>query len=273
MNDNAQITNTLLIHGRPGAFSHDIRRYYIRPIFDKERDTPDDMPHCCIQQRRLKSKVDFQLLAGWLRTCDEKHCHSSELLGTAPELIGMRVIDVKRRCVVRNSLQVPYAALSYTWGLQKRCCLTQENLRALEKEDALRSIESQLGSTIVDSIHVCEKLAIPYLWVDSLCIIQDDSAGKQGQILNMDRIYASAYVTLVAASEVYEPTVDGVPPKPQDFGLSRVSKQVKASQKCITVDGVSYAFLPRDPFRSVELNLTRSVWFTRAWYVCPWTTP
>jgi len=267
-----QLTNTLIayVQQRLDAWTTENNlRCYIRPLFDKDSGMPDDMPHCCIQQRRIRDTVDFKLLAGWLQTCDKEHSHNSGLLDAPRRLKHMRFIDVRRRCIVSYGHQVRYAALSYTWGSQERYCLKRQNIQALEQMNALQNPELKLGPTIFDSIQVCERLCIPYLWIDSLCIVQDDAEAKHDQIQNMDEIYANAYLTLVASSERYIPTDSGDSRSTLDIGLSRVSIPAVSSQKSITVDGVSYAILPEDPCRSLDLQLARSVWFTRGWYVHP----
>jgi hypothetical protein len=66
---------------------------------------------------------------------------------------------------------------------------------------------------------VCERLAIPYLWVDALCIEQDSP--------EMNDIYASAYLTLVAAAG--EDSWAGLP------GVLPNSRKIH--QTSITIDG------------------------------------
>lgn len=45
---------------------------------------------------------------------------------------------------------------------------------------------------------VCEQLDEPYLWVERLCILQDDPKHKTHQIGVMDRIFSAARYVLIA---------------------------------------------------------------------------
>ncbi|KAF2830914.1 hypothetical protein CC86DRAFT_246452, partial [Ophiobolus disseminans] len=92
-----------------------------------------------------------------------------------------------------------YAALSYTWGPREPYLLLQNNLAEMLECNSLIKVASQLGQVVHDAIKVCEDLKIPYLWIDSLCIVQDNMEDKSAQIQNMDRIYSKSYVTLVVA--------------------------------------------------------------------------
>ena len=55
-----------------------------------------------------------------------------------------------------------------------------------------------LPQTIKDAIRVTQEIGLRYLWVDALCIVQDDYDGKLAQIESMARIYEEAYVTISA---------------------------------------------------------------------------
>lgn len=55
-----------------------------------------------------------------------------------------------------------------------------------------------LPKTFQDAIQVCYKLGIQYLWIDSLCIIQDDSGDWQHESAKMAAVYQDAFITLAA---------------------------------------------------------------------------
>lgn len=89
-----------------------------------------------------------------------------------------------------------YAALSYCWGGPQERATTGPNYPAY-----LKSIDLQtLPQTLQDAVFVTRKLGLKYLWVDSLCIIQDSEKHKVHEIGKMERIYSNAYVTISASS-------------------------------------------------------------------------
>lgn len=99
-----------------------------------------------------------------------------------------------------------YAALSYCWGQtrrQKRARTVMANV-----EDRHNNIDlSRLPQTIKDAIHVTRALKLSYLWVDALCIIQDDERDMEIELTKMGSIYRDATVTISAACS--ESSVDG----------------------------------------------------------------
>jgi hypothetical protein len=56
-----------------------------------------------------------------------------------------------------------------------------------------------LPRTIQDAVIVTENLGIQYLWIDALCIKQDDEEGRALEIDLMGHIYENAEVTIVAS--------------------------------------------------------------------------
>ncbi|KAF4308318.1 hypothetical protein GTA08_BOTSDO03802 [Botryosphaeria dothidea] len=91
-----------------------------------------------------------------------------------------------------------YTALSYVWGMAgQQIMLKNENVRELEQSG---SVEKRCSQTIKDAAQVTRELGLNYIWVDALCIIQDNLDDKKIQIGNMATIYRSAILTIVAAA-------------------------------------------------------------------------
>jgi hypothetical protein len=92
---------------------------------------------------------------------------------------------------------VDYAALSYCWGeSQEKAKTIRENLKA-----RLQMVEdSQLPQTIKDAVKVARLLRFKYLWVDALCIVQDDDTDVAKELEKMSSIYYGATLTISAAS-------------------------------------------------------------------------
>jgi hypothetical protein len=229
-------------------------------------NTHNFLPHCCILQHKVQARVNFDLCKRWLRNCDDQHKH---ILGShlAPRtLSGFRLIDVKNQCIVDGECHMQYAALSYTWGSSGQYCLTKSNKSVLEGNGSLQKIIEELPPVVVDSITACARLQIPYVWIDALCIVQDDAAGKHQQIQNMDFIYANAYITIVAATENNSSRQSGQSGQKATVGLARVSIPAVQAGPSLIIDGVSYAYWGNKWFSpTIESDFTGSTWFSRGW--------
>jgi hypothetical protein len=73
--------------------------------------------------------------------------------------------------------------------------LFRSNIHVLEEEVVIRS----LPHVFQDSIFLCRQLNIRYLWVDALCIIQDDEKDCEQEIANMEKIYSNATLNIGAS--------------------------------------------------------------------------
>ncbi|KAH8779392.1 heterokaryon incompatibility protein-domain-containing protein [Hyaloscypha finlandica] len=89
-----------------------------------------------------------------------------------------------------------YCCLSYCWGGDQSVRTTWDTLA-----DYVKSIPvDRLPRTIRDAIRATVKLGLRYIWIDALCIIQDNPIDKMREIANMPYIFKGARVTLLAAS-------------------------------------------------------------------------
>ncbi|KAM0430921.1 hypothetical protein ACHAPT_005555 [Fusarium lateritium] len=197
----------------------------------------------------------------WLTLCQDHHgkrCNTILVKPTLPE--GFRLIDTFSMCLSEHSSATPFAALSYLWASQsasqrKTIQLERGNQAELERKNGLDP--SQLPDVIADAIQLCVDMGQRYLWVDRLCIIQDDSGSKHAQITAMDRIYGMALFTIVAATDGI-PGLPGVSTRPRPtspeisswrLGLRRRREVIQPRM----LNPVSYR------------DIDRSSWNTRGW--------
>jgi hypothetical protein len=98
--------------------------------------------------------------------------------------------------VTQDGEKAKWCCLSYCWGgdqLIKTIKATRTHF--------MHSIPwGLLPKTIQDAISTARVLEIPYLWVDSLCITQDDAGEMRTQTSLMSEIYKRAHFTIVASS-------------------------------------------------------------------------
>ncbi|EGY19555.1 hypothetical protein VD0002_g5411 [Verticillium dahliae] len=138
-----------------------------------------------------------ELARTWLRDCTAgsgKHTKSGCLASRTTPL-PKRVIDVEN-----NKLYLPspnekdrYVALSHCWGGSTPVRTTRGTLAA-----HLKALPSLLPATFRDAIAVTKMLGVRFLWIDSLCIIQDDKDDWRSEAAHMATIYESALVTISA---------------------------------------------------------------------------
>ena len=58
----------------------------------------------------------------------------------------------------------------------------------------------EIPTTFRDFFQVARFLNIRFVWIDSLCIVQDDETDQEIQIGMMDEIYSNATLTIAAGS-------------------------------------------------------------------------
>lgn len=91
-----------------------------------------------------------------------------------------------------------YIALSYCWGGPQKILTTKMN-RAAHIEQGIEL--ARLPLTIAQAAQITARLGIQYLWVDALCIVQDDDATKAAEIERMGDIYSNATAVLLAGAQ------------------------------------------------------------------------
>jgi hypothetical protein len=157
--------------------------------------------------RVVESQVDFELLKRWLRLCEDNHklecAPVSGVIRTADTKLGLktlRVIDVEKMCIVDAKVGCRYLTLSYSWGQVPSPFLNQGNKAQLMKEHGLEALSESFPRTISDAIHLVKLMGERHIWIDRLCLVQDDREDMQDGMQNMDLVYEGAVLCIVAAA-------------------------------------------------------------------------
>ncbi|KAL2369058.1 hypothetical protein RJZ57_006548 [Blastomyces gilchristii] len=92
-----------------------------------------------------------------------------------------------------------YFTLSYVWGKTKMLLTMKANLQDCLKENSLINEKKyMLPQTIKDAMSIVRSLGEKYLWIDVICIVQDDLNTKHHDIRHMDIVYGKSFVTIAA---------------------------------------------------------------------------
>jgi len=205
--------------------------------------------------------IDFDDVNRWISTCGREHgpeCapqayNPAVLPRNAKRQLDFRLIDVHNMCVAYAPRYCRYIALSYVWGKagDGRLLLNHNNEDFLMQPGALSEAQASIPNTILDTMAVVRKLQERYLWVDSLCLLQDDSDELRECTAIMDLFYEIAIFTIVAGSgSGAHAGLPGVQPRPRK--VSRFVEEVVPGLKMTTTV-------------NVDTVLRRSFYSTRAW--------
>ena len=147
----------------------------------------------------------------WLGACEKRH----ETCSTPNHHVPPRLLDLENgspnivRLIEPEQLQVSsgneedvkfdfrYACLSHCWGKTPYKHLTTRSTLAANSE-GIPILD--LPQTFRDAVTISRALSIRYLWIDSLCIVQDDQADWRSHVNKMAQIYRNAYLTLAAGA-------------------------------------------------------------------------
>lgn len=134
----------------------------------------------------------------WIQKCQESHTRCSR----RSRFLPTRLVDVgykdseslKLHICNPETDRLEYITLSHCWGGKVPYILTSETMDELQRRIPI----SELSQNFRDAISTCRRLAKRYIWIDSLCIIQDSVSDWEEQSALMDLIYANSWCTIAA---------------------------------------------------------------------------
>lgn len=147
----------------------------------------------------MSSPTSFNQASELLEECTRQGHDLCSRIQSLETTLPTRVIDCsdidQPKIHITHGSQGIYIALSYVWGGDQQHKTTTKNIETYICGIAV----TLLPQTIRDAIISTRELGLRYLWVDSLCILQDSEEDKGREIARMRGIYKDAHVTLIAA--------------------------------------------------------------------------
>ncbi|RSL51295.1 hypothetical protein CEP54_011493 [Fusarium duplospermum] len=158
----------------------------------------------------ISSKNDIKLaqIEPWYLECSKDHpkCTAYPDMVTQGSQLPSRLLDlqgdkIKLEFNVDSVPQLQYTTLSHMCGPDPNACLqlTQSRLRELESNIP----SSLLPTKYLEAIRIAKALGFRYIWIDSLCIIQDSDEDWKKEALKMAAVYGQ---TALHISYVYPPS-------------------------------------------------------------------
>jgi len=144
------------------------------------------------------SEESFVSASRALKTCVESHERCKYNFNTK---LPTRVLDLGHpdkplsvKLYESSGLEAHYTCLSHCWG-QTRSIKTERSNIASHYQGI---VWTTLPRTFQDAIVFTRKLGLHYLWIDSLCIMQDEKFDWLKESANMSSIYKNSYLTISA---------------------------------------------------------------------------
>jgi hypothetical protein len=157
-----------------------------------------------------------------------KHCTTSGkhqfCKVSSNRILPTRLLDVQKDKPIRlckpsksnvTTNEAHYLALSHCWGDGPLLTLTESNVAQMYDEIEWDS----LPALFQDSIRITRQLGLRFLWIDSLCIMQDSKPDWETESARMSSIYENAYLVCSPVESAHS-NVKCLLPRPKKLRLS-----------------------------------------------------
>ena len=133
----------------------------------------------------------------WLGKCIREHPRCGGGIGSQ---LPTRVLNLGPSSFASNRIRLyeprgqcgRYICLTYCWGKSEFIKTTRKTLESHKKNIHFNT----LPQTFRDTVRIARALDIQYVWIDSLCIIQDDEADWRRESIRMADVYRHSYLTV-----------------------------------------------------------------------------
>ena len=154
-------------------------------------------------QPSTDSSETLNMIRYWLRGCETTHMRCAqrrvERSGQTPtRLLQVQPSNPSPKAYLRQTDQIPkavrYTTLSHCWGQYMPVKLQKSTMQGfLDGIDVYR-----FPPTFQQAIMLTKSLGIEYIWIDSLCIIQDDENDWANECTRMTSVYMNTFINIGA---------------------------------------------------------------------------
>lgn len=144
--------------------------------------------------------LQIRLAQQWLRRCQESHTNCRPLAKEKAALPS-RILDVSPAGPTSEPVLVEcsgerddYITLSHRWGGSNVITTTRATLSIRKSGIPI----AEMPKTFIDAVKIVRALGFRYLWIDSLCIVQDDLEDWEAEAEKMGQIYQESSLTISA---------------------------------------------------------------------------
>ncbi|EEU44543.1 uncharacterized protein NECHADRAFT_85196 [Fusarium vanettenii 77-13-4] len=249
-----------------------------------ELSIPDDNLED-LAQRNLHTQTTtghpetLQLAKEWLWSCLDSHPSCGPRYPSTEDFVPTRLLDIGTiespllRLVSGASLDPKsrWVALSHRWATNQIHILRSSKVAAYH----IAIPPSEVSPTIRDATHVTRALGIRYLWVDCMCIIQDDGSADWARESNtMSKIYGRSTCTIAAATTAAAaaPATADTESEARGGGGFFAERSPYRVRPCVIRNPFKsgdsrYQFNVMPPYlnRLHDENVRSSEWFKRGW--------
>jgi hypothetical protein len=180
-------------------------------LFSTNADSPSDPQKARLQNVQLGfpklpdagSATHLKVIKEWIHYCNSTHeCYPKDL-----DFFPTRLLDVSSNDsgIIRlvslgrgGTTLGRYVTLSHRWGSPQqhvKFCTYKSNIEELQYGFEI----TRFPKTFQDAVYITRGLGLQYLWIDSLCIVQDDRDDWEAESQLIERVFSSAYLTIAAS--------------------------------------------------------------------------
>lgn len=164
---------------------------------------------------------------------------------------------------IHQSEQIKYAALSYCWGDEKDSEAQFKTETASLRYRCAGLPNELMTPTTIDAIAITRAIGLRYIWIDALCIIQDDKDDWYHESSQMNLVYRHAYVTFCSlnSNSCHESFLSRAPAVVRVPFQSTLHKHIKGSYWIRQESGMGR----KSDCMDYELDYSMSKWSKRCW--------